>query len=202
MTDYYVGLDLGQTVDFTALAILERAAPDDEAIYSLRHVQRFHLGTDYTAIIQVVSKLVNTKPLDGCSTLVIDQTGVGRPVIDMFRRFPMSARIVPITITSGRAIKASEDGMHVPKKPLVTCLLGLLQNRRLQIPRKLPEANLLTREMLNFQMRITPSANEVFGTRRGEHDDIVLAIALACWFAEHEPSLSNSGLNGRSRRSS
>jgi hypothetical protein len=184
MTDYYVGLDLGQTTDFTALAILERVAQDDETIYKLRHVQRFHLGTDYTAIIQVVSKLVNTKPLDGCSTLVIDQTGVGRPVVDMFRKSTISAPIIPITITSGNKVSRTDDGgFHVPKKELVTCLQLLLQNHQLQIPTSLPDARLLTRELLNFQVKITPSANEVFGTS-GQHDDTVLAVALACWFAE------------------
>jgi hypothetical protein len=184
VTDYVVGLDLGQTTDFTAIAVLERSVRDD-AIYRLRHLQRVHLGTSYTSIIDLVAKLLSTAPLRGCSTLVVDETGLGRPVVDMFRSSTISAPIVPITITSGKTVSATEDGgYHVPKKQLVNCLQLLLQHHRLRIPSRLPEAKLLTRELLNFQVRFTPSANEVFGAGHQGHDDMVLAVAVACWFAE------------------
>jgi hypothetical protein len=186
VTDYLVGLDLGQTTDFTALSVLERSAPGrpgDETIYWLRHLQRVHLGTSYTAIIELVAKLLGTAPLAGCSTLVVDETGLGRPVVDMLRT--VSAPIIPITITAGKTVSATDHGgYHVPKKQLVTCLQLLLQNHRLRIPASLPDAKLLTRELLNFQVKITPAANEVFGACRQGHDDLVLAVALACWFAE------------------
>jgi hypothetical protein len=188
---FFIGLDLGQTTDFTALAVLERsvsARPGGETIYSLRHLQRVHLGTSYATIIALAAKLLDTPPLAGCSTLVVDQTGVGRPVVDMLRSSMISAPIIPITITAGKTVRHSDDGgYHVPKKQLVTCLQLLLQNHQLQIPASLPDAKLLTRELLNFQVKITPAANEVFGTGRRGHDDLVLAVALACWLAERGP---------------
>jgi hypothetical protein len=43
-----------------------------------------------------------------------------------------------------------------------------------------PAAEVLTRELEGFKVKITPAANETFGTwRDGEHDDLVLAVALA-----------------------
>jgi hypothetical protein len=97
--------------------------------------------------------------------------------------------VVPITITGGQAITQTEDGSwHVPKKELVTCLQVLMQSRRLQIARSLPDAATLARELHNFQVRITLAANETFGVwREGQHDDLVLAVALACWWAESCP---------------
>jgi hypothetical protein len=63
-----------------------------------------------------------------------------------------------------------------------------MQARRLQIARSLPDAATLVRELQNFQVKITAAANETFGTwRDGQHDDLVLAVALACWWSERVP---------------
>jgi hypothetical protein len=191
--DYYVGLDLGQTTDFTALAVLERPPADggagDGPAYALRHLERFPLGTPYTAIVPAATRLANAAP-GGAATLVVDQTGVGRAVVDLLRRAPGTGRIVPVTITGGLEVAEQEDGSyHVPKKELVTCLQLLLQSRRLKVARTLPHADTLVQELSNFRVKITEALHETFGAwREGEHDDLVLAVALAAWLAEREPA--------------
>jgi hypothetical protein len=189
-TDYIIGLDLGQTTDFAALALLECVVADtavtvvDGPIYAVRHLARFPLGTPYTSIVSEVARLANTPAL-ACSALVVDQTGVGRPVVDAFRQASLSARLVPVTITAGSAVKQTADGaFHVPKKQLVTALQGVLQAGRLQVAKRLPLASVLVQELLNFRVQITEAANETFGASNSEHDDIVLAVAQACWYAE------------------
>ena len=89
-------------------ATADEAGPSRPA-YSLRHLQRFALGTPYTEIVPAVARLASSAPLSGSAVLVVDQTGVGRPVVDMLRRRPDPA-IVPVTITGGQAITVSEDG--------------------------------------------------------------------------------------------
>ncbi len=186
--EFFLGLDLGQTQDFTALAVLEcqPTTPTEQPGYALRHLRRFPLGTAYTEIVPAVARLAGAQPLSG-SPLVVDQTGVGRAVVDMLLQ--AAGWVVPVTITAGHAVTHTEDGSwHVPKKELVTCLQVVMQARRLQIARALPDAALLVRELQNFQVRITAAANETFGTwRDGQHDDLVLAVALACWWAERYP---------------
>jgi hypothetical protein len=187
--DFVVGLDLGQTSDFTALAVLEQPSARDhvtERTYSLRHLRRFPLGTPYVDIVPAVATLAGAAPLVG-SPVVVDQTGVGRAVVDMLRQ--AVGGVVPVTITGGQAVTRAEDGSwHVPKKELVTCLQVVMQGRRLQIARRLPEAATLVRELQQFQVKITAAAHETFGTwRDGQHDDLVLALALACWWAERHP---------------
>jgi hypothetical protein len=186
---YFLGLDLGQTSDFTAVAVVERPllpAPDGTPPpFDLRHLQRFKLGTPYTTIVPEVVRLAATPPLAGQVVLVVDQTGVGRPVVDLLRR-QAPCSILPITITGGDSVTEAEDGSRrVPKKELVTCLQLLLQSRRLRVDRSLPEAATLVRELENFRVKITLAAHETFGAwREGQHDDLVLAAALACWWAE------------------
>jgi hypothetical protein len=203
---YFVGLDLGQTTDYSALAVLERPAEADPAgtdpVYALRHLQRFALGTPYTAIVSSVAALTAGPPFVSHTWLLVDQTGVGRAVVDMLRQAVQKTYLVPITITAGHAVtKEADRSFHVPKKELVTCMQLLFENRRLRIARSLPEADTLVRELQHFQVKITLAAHETFGTwREGLHDDLVLAVALASWYAErHKPWPKDAiGYGGRS----
>ncbi len=48
----------------------------------------------------------------------------------------------------------------------------------------MPAVSTLVEELANFRVKITLAANEVFRAwREGEHDDLVLAVVLACWRA-------------------
>jgi hypothetical protein len=124
-------------------------------------------------------------PLAG-SDLAVDQTGVGRPVVDMLQRSTIDASIRAITITGGHKATPNEaGGWLVPKKELVSVLQVMLQARRIKVAPSLPEAATLVRELTTFQVKITPAANEVFGVwREGQHDDLVLAVAIAVWQSE------------------
>jgi hypothetical protein len=195
---YILGLDLGQTKDFTALAVLECQAAEtttERPEYALRHLRRFPLGTPYTEIVPAVATLVQSGPLAE-SPVVVDQTGVGRAVVDMLRR--AGGWVVPVTITGGHAVTMSEDrSFHVPKKELVSCLQVVMQSRRLRIARQLHEAAVLVRELQQFQVKITQAAHETFGVwRERQHDDLVLAVALACWWAERCPPLDENAFAG------
>ena len=185
--DHVIGLDLGQAQDYTALAVIERPEPVRGELpdYALRHLQRFPLGTPYTKIVPAVADLAKSEMLNH-PTLVVDYTGVGRALVDMLKKAQMGCRIVPVTITAGQAVTKNEDGsFHVPKKELVTVMQLLLQARRLKVASSLAEADTLVEELQNFRVKITASANEIFGTwREGQHDDLVLATAVAGWWAE------------------
>lgn len=187
--EYFVGLDLGQTTDFTAIAVLGRSGSLDETVVAVRHLHRYPLATPYTAIVPDVVRLCATPPLAGRCTLVVDQTGVGRPLVEMLLKERRVPRVVPVTITGGHEVTMLPDrSFHVPKKELVTALQLLLQGRRLKVAAGLRDADMLMRELSNFQVKITEAANETFGARReGLHDDLLLAVALACWFARREP---------------
>src|SRR5262245_41449398 len=121
MANFTVGLDFGQAQDFTAVATVERRpAPgpgggSKHALYQLRHLQRFPLGTPYTAIVPAVVQLLKKQPLRG-SPLLVDATGVGRALVDMLRR-EGAGSVIPITITGGQGVTETDDGdCRVPKK--------------------------------------------------------------------------------------
>jgi hypothetical protein len=184
---YVAGLDLGQASDYTGLAVFEGKFPQagGPPEYAVRHLERFELHTSYTAIVERMQELFDGPPLAG-GFLAADATGVGRAVIDMLAAAELDCRLVPITITGGHQTTRDPEGyFHVPKKELVATLQVLLQSRRLVIAPALALAQTLARELQFFRVKITAAANETFEAwRERDHDDLVLAVALAAWLAE------------------
>lgn len=182
---FVLGLDLGMMQNFSALCVVEITGSSSGPRHAVRHLHRWHLGTKYTQVRDDVKALVATAPLSH-PPLVVDGTGVGVAVVDIFLEAAMQANLVPAVITSGSLASIGSNGwVHVPKKELVSVLQVLLQNRRLEIAPGLKDAAVLAKEMGNFKVKITTAANETFGAwREGDQDDLVLSVALACWFAE------------------
>lgn len=206
------GLDLGQAHDYTALACCEQQDGPDPARpgqrcwhYACRVLARYPLGTPYTTvgeqegIAQLVSKRFARPPLQG-TALAVDYTGVGRAVLDILRGTGIPACLWPVTSTAGSV--ARQDGLdwHVPKRDLIGNLLRLLQSDRLRIAKALPLAPVLEAELAAFRVKQRPSGHESFEAHReGDHDDIVLALAVAVWVGEHSPSVRRGDV-GHGRR--
>jgi hypothetical protein len=191
MSSYVVGVDVGQRVDPTAIVALEtwRPAPafvDDRP--SLQHrivwMARLPLGTFYQDIVEQVARVAEAARERGQTTIVLDATGVGRPVVDMLRaRTGIALR--NITFTAGE--KAVQDGpfdWHVPKTELVTALAVVLESYRILPADDCPLVADLQAELSTFDRRISGSGHTTYDASSGNHDDLVAAAALACWWAE------------------
>jgi len=140
--------------------------------FAVRHLQQWPLGTAYTALVADVKGLFGLPPLRD-SALAVDQTGVGRAVVDLFRSAGIAASLRPYTITHGESGK----GSTVAKKNLVGAVQVPLQAGRLKIAESLPLAPVLAEELGLFRVNVTASANETFEAwRERDHDDLVLAL--------------------------
>lgn len=215
---YFVGVDLGQSQDPTAIAVLERVDQETGDVdpvtwiratrrrLNLRYAQRLPLGTPYPLVaermVEVCQKLAAPQlgPPAPLPELVVDGTGVGRAVVDALKLRPQPTRIgrhyypapvrelpyklVAVSITGGEQESYSDGFWRVPKRELLGALTLLFQRGELRISEKLPEYAVLVRELLNFRVKITASGNDTYGNwREAEHDDLVLAVALAAWRA-------------------
>ncbi|MBI2401437.1 MAG: hypothetical protein HYV20_01590 [Gemmatimonadetes bacterium] len=185
---YVAGLDLGQAHDPTALVIVERspaATAADPVCYRVRYLRRWALWTPYPKIVADVRDLLECPPLKGATAgLVVDATGVGAAVVDLFEDAGRGVWVVPVTITAGSEAHEGFEGWRVPKRDLVGILQVLLQNRRLRIAKALPEAGRLLEEMEQFRVQITERGRDTYAAAAGTHDDLVVALALVCWFGE------------------
>lgn len=135
-------------------------------------------------------------------TLSIDETGVGKPVIDMFWEkglTPFGITITGVGQATNKAKKVlKENGMFItpsvrdqytwsiPKRDLVADISICLQNHILKIASSLPEHKTLINELMNFKVTISQKGHDSYEAwREGIHDDMVLATALALWTAIH-----------------
>jgi hypothetical protein len=185
---YYYSVDLGQAHDPTASVWLEKWMRLPEPEYTIPKLERYPIGTKYPDIVEDVATKFSMSPAS--TRLILDGTGVGRVVVDMILAHLLlktrRTKIRPITITGGDTEIAAGGYYRIPKRNLVGAAQVLLQDGRLKIKEDLPETPTLIREMLNFKVKISAeTAHDSYAAwREGEHDDLVLAAALACWAAE------------------
>jgi hypothetical protein len=189
--DFVSGISLGQANEYTALAVLERRTPagyeDWEhplSSFSVRHLERFPIGTPYTAMFDRIDSLFNATALPD-NRLVADQTAVGDPVIRLLKRAQIPADLNRVIITNGLVADMDAGFWQVPKKDLVGTLQVLLQEQRLKIAAVLPEVPTLVDELMNFRMKPpSPSTDPLLAWREGPQDDLLFAIAVAAWWIE------------------
>ena len=186
---FYLGLDLGKMRDFSAFAVVERedervgwSTVQASQVLRVRYLERVALGTPYTRVVERVAEVTRNPKLNGASYLTVDATGVGVPVVELLRAAKLGCRgMTAVTITPGaRARQAPGFGVgehwHVPRTDLLAGLQMLLERGELRISKKMRESGTLVRELLSMRGGGANSLN-------GQHDDLVLAVALACWQA-------------------
>jgi hypothetical protein len=200
-TSWYIGLDLGQRRDFSALACLElswfntgRCPVTFEWMFVpslvLLALDRFPLGTDYEEIPRMLGRRVEhidamPRPYSQGAPpkhVIIDGGGPGPPVIDRIRR-QMRALVTvrPVLITGGKGQSSLTDGYTgVPRRVLISDVLLLLSNHTLQLPPDLEHSETLEEEFSNL------SGGSSQPVSSNAHDDLVMALALGVWGALKE----------------
>jgi hypothetical protein len=94
-------------------------------------------------------------------------------------------RFTPVTITSGDRAHKSSGNWRVPKRDLVAALEIPFHTGELKVAKGLTLWPALREELLNFRRKINlKTAHDSYEHwRETDHDDLVLATALACWQA-------------------
>lgn len=189
---YYFGLDLGQTNEFSALAIVDRTEDPfgDEHTFICGELARWPTRTPYQQIIaDTVRKVAQINTLHPHlprrkekPALVVDVTAVGAPVLDMLKRETLQGQLIPVQIVNGSTITNDDGVTKIPKRDLVSTMQVALQNRRFEVAGALEHAPTLVSELNHFKAKITDTNDDQYGTwREGRHDDLVFAAALALW---------------------
>lgn len=197
---HYLAVDLGQVQDYTAVALMEHRSRFDHGIkalvheYEIQHLERFALGTEYPAIIERLVVMWDQPFMKNHGTLLIDQTGVGRAVVDMAKDRGLPP--IGVTITGGNSASYDEIKREykVPKSELIHALLLLAQSGQLKILKNRPEAQMLKDELGTFKIKRSTrsNANTYEAAQEKEHDDLVIAVALAAWLALRERKRGNT----------
>ncbi len=154
-TTYFAGLDLGRLADYTVLVIVNRRR---EVVFA----DRFH-KIDWAQQIARVGAACER--YNRCRVWC-DVTGVGDPVYEALLRAGVRARAYPFTLRS--------------KAALIDNLSLMLEHRKLTLPRPdlWPEG---IDELESYEYSVTDGGTLKSGAPGGQHDDCVMALALAAW---------------------
>jgi hypothetical protein len=210
---YTVGVDLGQAQDPTAVVVeteLTKRVFEDgwssglqEAVerseHRVRHAERLPLGLPYPEQVAHVRGIMMAPELPRGAELVVDMTGVGRPVFEMFERDGLRPVGVQITAGLDETLGEHRREHRVPKITLVSRLQAALHAGELKFAAGLAEEGALRQELGDFRMRFTDAGRAQFGAREGRHDDLVLALAVALWRAQRHargPVLAQMRMHG------
>jgi len=183
----YIGLDLGQRMDHSAMVIVEREgyAPwlgRAGGPLVVRYAERAPLGTPYPEVVEWVRRIAGRQEISGRCALAVDATGVGAPVVDMLRRAQVGCEISAVTITGGEREHQTGGLWHVPKTDLMAGVKVALESGELRIAKGLPEVGTLVRELVDVQVTLRAGGGARIGADgAGEHDDLVIGLALAVW---------------------
>lgn len=183
---HLIGIDLGQAHDPTALALIEWEHTAEPS-YRVRGLHRLPLGTPYTEIPRALARRLTREPLKSHVALAIDATGVGAPVVDLFREQLPNVNIFAITITGGTSVTGTHKDPHVPKRDLIGTSSVIFEQQRIRIAASMRHAETLRDELLAYRRSTTDRGTDTYAAASGSHDDLVLALSLALWTAERHP---------------
>jgi len=164
-----------------------------ELEYRCRHLERFALGMPYPEQVKRIIRLI--KRLGGSPIIVCDQTGVGRAVVDLLiseldeaiKDTDLHPQVIRVGITGGAAVSRIPGGFSVPKVDLVGAPLVLMQNDQLYVAEDLEHQPTLVDELLKFKRKVNvATSNATYEAwRDGDHDDLVLSLALGTWAGQN-----------------
>lgn len=198
-----IGVDIGQRVDPTALAVTEFI----NNTFETRLLERLAIGTPYPDVAKRISEvcksllkrkseeLLKVRLLPSYESelvksdaaaeiwLVIDATGVGLPVVEIVRE---EIKDTGIKLTAAFFTHGDRTTIHrgrpeatVGKAYLVSRLQALSQTNRILLPRT-PEALAMKEELRVYEIHVDANANDTYGAFKvGLHDDLVTALGLS-----------------------
>ena len=189
-TRIYLGLDLGKRQDHTAIVALElrwRFGPKDNVTQAiaqyptllLSYSTRLPLDTETTRIPQLVrDTLQRYSPAYGepprIDKLLVDATGIGHTIVELIRKNQPKAHVQPVTLTNGHVERQLKDNyLSLPRPDLINRLKMVFELGNIQLLDSAPGFVDIQRELVQFR----PSGEQQ------EHDDLVMALAMAVWQA-------------------
>lgn len=151
-----VGVDWARYGDYTAVAVVT-GHQNQAKLVELKQWR----GRDWQATVAEVAATLANYP--GCIT-VCDATGVGDPVVDMLKTAAPRAAVEGLVFTSPT------------KRSLVDNLAMLIDRCAL----RMESDPALLRQLDRFEAKTTQAGNVKLQASGSEHDDLVVALALAC----------------------
>jgi len=156
---YVMGVDLAKYQDYTVVIVMDKV--NKQVVY----FDRFH-KLDWNFQKNKIANVI--RRYNNCQC-IIDATGIGDPIYDDLNRLGLN--IVPYKISG------------TSKRPLIENLSLNIQDGLIKYP-DIPE--LINELNIYAYKQSSTTGHTAYSAPEGYHDDIVIALALACWSLKSE----------------
>ena len=191
---YWLGVDLAQAQDFTALCCLHDqclpiwSAGSQQVLGPRRRTIVFadkFKGVSYPDVVSHVIRTMLKEPLRGRCRLVIDASGLGRVVSDLLTEQRVEHHAIQMTV--GQNWVKKDRYVNVGKTLLLETLSLLFATGDLTFAHNLPLRGDMLAELETFQLTETAAGNQIItqGKSGAHHGDLAIALSAACFASEH-----------------
>lgn len=183
---YSVGVDLGGRGDDPSALVVVKA--EQRPYMTGRGFEQALTPPEYTVVFtETLNTPEATDTVDWLAKrlgqlrnwrLLVDQSGLGGPVVSMIEQAGIA--VTGVTMTAGAAISQKGNSVNVSKNLLFENTSTVLEGGQLIIAHDLPEKEELINECMSIQLTTTSSGNTVLASSgRGHHADRFVALSLA-----------------------
>lgn len=152
---YTLGIDWGKLQDFSAFAVY------DETAQSLVHLTRLGQMPYQQQLVRLRDVVERFQP----DAILAERNSIGEPLLEQLQDSGLPVQGFTTTATT--------------KRQLIEHLALAIERRAL----RLPDEPVLLAELRAFETQRTPGGHLSYGAPPGQHDDTVMALALAVWAA-------------------
>lgn len=193
--EFLVGLSVGQGVQPTGIAVLERhsrSRPGGSRNYTCCFLRRWlPPATAYPVLVRNLTTMLCGTQLTGHDLIVEAGPGI-RAVVAYLRKQRLQTGIQPVELKASAEDGFVEGLWRVTKASVIETTRLALQEGRLvfdnlmppEVMATTPSAQTIYQALLHYPYNKTPVANDAFASREGADDDLILAVGLACWYGE------------------
>jgi hypothetical protein len=193
--EFLIGLDLGQRRDHSAIVVIEVAeiaskdrspvtfAPTVTKRCTVRHIEQIPLRTPFPAVVERTARIADKLAKDAPTSLIVDATGLGAPVIEMFRIPTARWRLAPVIIGSGYRDNFVDGLWRVSKQDLIGRLQLAFDFNHFTIEPGLHKTEALVEELTSLR-GFQRKQGRIIEAPGRKHDDMALALCLAWWGVE------------------
>lgn len=184
---YIVSLDPAKLHDFSALSVLEisreaREAYNKYRLIALERQRRQPYEVTSAWFVKAFKNPVLRQGVTFPPIPLIDIGGVGEPTADIIKR--MGVQVRGVRYTTGDGFKVEGRNVNVSKVLMVSTFLGIAEGGRFSMPSRVSFEGLFKSELRDFRGEISKLGRMRFEAEEGSHDDLIMSVIQATWFAE------------------
>ena len=187
---HIVSLSLGTVAEPGAVVVIDPRTefwrPKDqdrkrdwENHFDVTHIERFPAGRPIPAVVARVAKIMSYERLAKNCHLLLDITSTGAAPLRVFESSGLYPESVDLTNTGSE--ERSGGVRRVPLRDVIGAAQVVLQTRRLKVAEDLKLASTLLGDLQNFDPKAVARGLDLRG---GRNSDLVLALAVALWWAD------------------